>query len=125
MRPLQMTTRRWMVAVTVVAFAFWTHRLRERQRICRAAVYFNSWSEECDLSDAASPPQFSICGMALNSMTPEEKRRHRESLPSRAEYRAGCLRNAAYHACVRQKFQRAAWRIWEALPDDAPDPPGP
>jgi hypothetical protein len=97
-----------MVAVTVVAFAFWTYRLRERQRTCRAAVYFHSWSEERDLSDAASPPQFSICEMALNSMTPEEKRRRSKSLPSPAEYRAGCLRNAAYHAGVRQ---RAAWRI--------------
>lgn len=101
MRLPQMTTRRWMVAVTVVSFAFWTYRLRERQRICRAAVYFHSRSEECDLSDAALPPQFGICGMALNSMNPEEKRRHSESLPSRAEYRAGCLRNTAYHARVR------------------------
>ena len=120
----RMTTRRWMIAVAVVGAALSAYRLRDRQRICRAAIYFHARSEECDLSDADSPPVYGICGMALASMTPEENRRRIEALPSRAEYRVGCLRKAAYHARVRQAFERAAWRIWEPLPDDPPDPPG-
>jgi hypothetical protein len=114
-----------MVAVTVVGMAVRAYWFWERQRICRATIYFHSRSEDCDSSDADSPPQSGICGMMLDSMALEVKRHHSESLPSRAEYRAGCLRNAAYHARVKQKFQQAARRIWEALPDDQPDPPGP
>jgi hypothetical protein len=63
--------------------------------------------------------------MAWSSMTPEEKRRILESLPTDAEYRASCLRDADYHARVRQKLERAAWRLWEPLPDDPLDPPEP
>jgi hypothetical protein len=88
-------------------------------------IYFHAWSEEADLADAALPPSYGICGMELLGMTPEEKRRHRESLPLRAEYRAGHLRDAAYHDRVRRKFERAAWRPWEPLPDDPRDPPPP
>jgi hypothetical protein len=119
----RMTTRRWMVAVAVVAAACCTYRLWARQRICRSAIYFHAWSEKADLADAALPPVYRICGMVLLGRTPEEKRRHNESLPSRAEYRAGRLRDAAYHHRVRRKFERAAWRPWEPLPDDPPDPP--
>jgi len=55
-------------------------------------------------------------------MTSDDKRRFLESLPTVAEYRAIRLRNAAYHARVQQKFERAARRLWEALPDDPLDP---
>ena len=58
-------------------------------------------------------------------MTAEEKRRFFESLPSDAEYRASSLRNAGYHARVKQKLERATWRLWETLPGDPLDPPKP
>jgi hypothetical protein len=54
-------------------------------------------------------------------MKPEELRR-RESLPTPAEHRAECLRKAAYHVRVRQEFERAYRRLWEALPDDPREP---
>jgi hypothetical protein len=124
MRLSRMTTRRWIIAVAVVGAALYAYRLRERQRTCRATNYFHARSEELDIEAADLPPSYGVCGMELMGKTLEEKRRILGPKPSRAEYRAKCLQNAAYHARVRRKFERAAWRPWNPLPEDPPDPPG-
>src|SRR5262249_43236583 len=105
MRLPRMTTRRWMVAVAVLGAAFCAYRLLERQRACGEAIYFHGVLEESDLFAADSPREVYIgCETAWNSMTAEAKRRFFELLPTDAEYRASCLRNAAYHARVKQKL---------------------
>jgi hypothetical protein len=125
MRLPRMTTRRWMIAVAVVGTAFCAYRLLERQRACSEAIDFHAALEESALFAADSPREVYIgCGTAWNSMTSEAKRRFFEWLPTDAEYRTGCLRDAAYHARAKQNLERAAWRVWESLPDDPLDPPG-
>jgi hypothetical protein len=111
MRFARMTTRRWKIAAAVVGAAVWTYRLRERQSICREAIEFHAQSEEADLSIADSPSN-AVCGTFLLSSTTAERRRFLRLLPTPAQHRARCIRDAAYHARVRQKFERAAW--WKA-----------
>jgi hypothetical protein len=85
--------------------SLWAYRVRERQRICSEAIDLHAALQEYALSAADSPREvFVPCGTAWNSMTPEDKRRFFESLPSDAEYRAGYRRDATYHAHVKQKF---------------------
>jgi len=113
-----------MIVVAVVGTAFWTYRLRERQRICSEVIDIHAALQESALLAADSPRKAYLeCGTAWNSMTPEDKRRFLGSLPTDAEYRAICLRDAAYHARAKQRLERAAWLLWESLPDDPLDPP--
>jgi hypothetical protein len=119
----RMTIRRWMVAVAVVGTMIAAVRVRERSRRCRAVVRFHAEEGQYELAVADLPPVFSVCGADWASRTSEEKRRERESRPSPAEVRASCLCRAEYHFRLKEKFERAAWRPWEFLPDDPPDPP--
>jgi hypothetical protein len=52
MRFPRMTTRRWMILVVVGGTAFWTYRVRERQRLCSEAIDFHVALEECALTAA-------------------------------------------------------------------------
>jgi hypothetical protein len=124
MRLPRITTRRTMIVVAVVATAIWIYRLRERRRICSEGICCHGVLEESALFAADSPREAYIpCGTAWNSMTQEDKRRFFESLPSDAEYRAICCRDAAYHALAKQKLERANWRLWESFPDYPLDSP--
>ncbi len=126
MRLPRMTTRRWMVMVVAVGAAFWAYRVRERLQACNEAIDFHTELEQMALSEAASPSVMSIqCGTTWNSMTKEERLRFLEFCRNDPEYRSSRLREAAYHARAKQKLTRAAWRLWEALPDDPLDPPEP
>jgi hypothetical protein len=119
----RMTTRRWMIAAAVAGAACWAYRFRERQRICRGAIEYHAVAAAIDLVEAESPQPKVVCGMYVLSLTGDERRRFLASLASPAKLRARYLGEAAFHTRVKQKFERAAWRVWEALPDDSADPP--
>jgi hypothetical protein len=123
MRVPRMTVRRWMVAIAVIGTMFEVDRVWKRSRVCFAMAGFHAAEGQDELLDANLPPKYYVCGTYWISLTPEEKRRERESRPSAAAVRTACLRNADYHFRLKAKSVSAAWRPWEGLPDDPPDPP--
>jgi hypothetical protein len=115
----RMTIRRWIVVVAVAALLLWGERARNHWRRCQWMAYQHADEEECELRVGADP-EFKeyCCGMATPNPESNEVRRLR-----RARYRVLAMRAASYHAYVKRKFERAAWRPWEAIPRDPYDPP--
>jgi hypothetical protein len=113
-----MTTRRWMIAVAVVAMGVWTlevasraqrHRsravaMREREMVARAAVCLSAGAAQGDDCHFTVPDDFDPETAHLS--------------PYSERYR----RLLFYYRRMRQKYEMAARRPW--LPVE-PDPPLP
>jgi hypothetical protein len=107
MRLPRMTTRRWMVAVAIVAVGIGTWMLIERSRSYAALGSLHAESEkECRrIVEAFEGSRFDpvIWGEALALV-----RRSRKLLP--------------YHAALRRKYERASRRPWLPVEPDPPEP---
>jgi hypothetical protein len=112
MRFPRLTTRLLMVEVLLLAIlltgGMWAletgQRLMEARAIARQqAVYERYWIDRAARDEC----------------------RVEELIPGRAAVVAYDLRQAAYHAELKRKYLRAAWRPWLAVERDPPPPPGP
>jgi hypothetical protein len=127
MRLPRMTTRLWMVAVAVIGTLLWGSMMaQERSRRCQAAIRFHFRAAQFEVLSAGSLPAAGDglrCGSAWEYEMSPEGIRHRQEF--NAGWRAYCLRRAVYHIHAKEKFERAEWRVWEALPNVPSDPPVP
>jgi hypothetical protein len=104
----RMSTRRWMIAVAVVAIALGLDRLYERrQRALAMARYHRSKEREQRL--ALVLPQYHAYLATLNPESAQSILRGRE-------------RQLKWHGELRRVYERAARYPWLLV---APDPPGP
>jgi hypothetical protein len=109
MRLSRMTTRRWMVAVAVVALSIATERMRResaryRELAERHAKIERACRKNANLLPLMKPSDWeSLCGqMALGlSRSPER---------------------AVYHAGLRRKYERASRYPWLPVEPDPPEP---
>ena len=150
MRIPRMTTRRWLIAVAVVALSFGGHRLRvglmreHDSRLAKAAWHAKAEVDYRRLIAAITgpparrrranpvPTSAALMGAELDRAIrrqfdpPPARSVMADMLKSRAEFSPSRLayhrRRADYHAELAQKYTRAASRPW--LPVE-PDPPMP
>ena len=118
MKVPRMTIRRWIVVVASAASLLWAQRAREHWRLCQWRAYQHADAEECELWGADPDFKEYVCGMATQNPESNEARRLR-----RVRHLVLAMYAASYHAYVKRKFERAAWRPWEAVPRDPYDPP--
>jgi hypothetical protein len=122
---VRFTVRALMVAVAVVALSYEAHAVHRRWDYCRNAALNYDAAAEFWLADSDTAPKHMLCGTYLGSMTAEEQKRYLASLPvppTAAEYRVACLRTVRHHLEIKRKFERAAWRWWESVPAEPPEP---
>ena len=109
MRLPRMTTRRWMVAVMVVALSIATERMRRESFRYRELVERHARLERAFRKNAALLPLMkpsdweSLCGQMALSLSRSPER-------------------AAYHASLRRKYEHAARYPWLPVEPDPPEP---
>ena len=100
MRLPRMTTRRWMVAVAILAVTISVERTRRRWTFYR----------EQAASHAASEAVCQGYADAFRGVSGEEDRVEQGDTL------------ATYHALLRRKYEHAAAHPWESVPPDPPEP---
>jgi hypothetical protein len=109
---VRFTIRRLMVAVAVTAVVATLTQISCRWWRYRASYLTNVEDERSWLKFVAEQIRFHH----RSRMAPEEVTRRTE------ERRAYKLRNVAYHAALKRKYEHAMWHPWVLVPLD-PDPP--
>ena len=109
MRPLRMATRRWMIAVAVVALAFGAERLR---RLSQGYAFLAACHAGAQISLAEVVGDYDGGRIAFDQ----------QEATSWVEAIAAYRRRIPYEAALARKYRRAARYPW--LPDE-PDPPDP
>jgi hypothetical protein len=117
-RSPRMTIRRWMVLVSFVGILFWSGRIYEHWRRCEWKAYQHADEARFEFYCASPDYKDGVCGMAAHSAESDE-----EGALRRTRRRASALRAAGYHLHLKRKFERAAWRPWEAFPRNPFDLP--
>jgi hypothetical protein len=128
----RLTVRRMMIAVAVIALAFeaflWAERIRARQASYRgwAAVHARHAQRWLTLArrneDQPDNPK-----LPPTLMADPEFRAHWEKGVAAWRIQRGPIigaqrRNAAYHASLADKYERATSRPWLPVPPDPPEP---
>lgn len=122
MPALRMTTRRWMIAVAIVAMSIWGATLWRRARLCQAGIrhhdfagkYYAEMSESHGTENRAT---------VRDSLTPEEIEGNDRIRKLADEITAYFREKADYHFRARREYERARWRFWESVPSLPPEAP--
>jgi hypothetical protein len=139
MRLARMTTRRWMVAVAVLAALLGADQMRRKIQFCRERVSHLREEEDTYLRVAATADEAAIDtrsrldefqtleaseeGRDLASRTPDlfqAMRRSSRSTIRFAEDAKRCRDRARWCGGVRAMYERAIWRPWEPSPTEPP-----